>query len=483
MEGFWARMRAGHVKPRGRRREVKPLASRMCPAILVVLVTLLALSSPLYAEESATRRYPTYVTPFDLATRDDLLFGRLVEKLVVGDDPAEWGILSGVAERLGTWLSDYISAQRIADVITSGMPIEGQPPIRPLDDMVADCARVLHVEKPLVYVRNSPFTTAYATEFSGRGVIVLTSGLVRLYDQHPEELRFVVGHELGHLKCGHVRTKTAAYGILSAVQSINPAVVPDEYQVVLPTLALGRLFTWSREAEISADRAGLVCCQDANVASQALLRLQHGLGGNESILEGEGFDPGEVVKQFEQWQSRPFVEFVVKLKETSLEHPFIPERLAALKAWAETGACEQILARTKSPNEQLLIVFNELGVGPVGAEDATVHPYVVAYEGHEALFATTTVKNSLRPKWTNLQCVRRCTAGQPVYFEIFDDGWTTDTVIGGFVVYPTKGQTVYSVPILWDWKESTSVSRQGLAEVRVEFRERTTAEKSQEVTP
>ena len=72
-------------------------------------------------------------------------------------------------------------------------------------------------------------------------------------------MRAVVEHELGHVVCGHLELKQKAFGLLAAVQAINIVVVPDKYQAVLPTLGLGRLYTWCRESEISADRAGLLC--------------------------------------------------------------------------------------------------------------------------------------------------------------------------------------------------------------------------------
>ena len=85
---------------------------------------------------------------------------------------------------------------------------------------------------------------------------------------------------------------------MAAVQAINVAVVPDKYQAVLPTLGLGRLYTWCRESEISADRAGLLCCGEPKVAYQAIMRLQHGLNPDSPWIDPEAkdFDPEAVIK-------------------------------------------------------------------------------------------------------------------------------------------------------------------------------------------
>ena len=55
----------------------------------------------------------------------------------------------------------------------------------------------------------------------------------------------------------------------------------------------------------------------------------------------------------------------------------------------------------------------------------------------------------------------------------------TDTFIGGFVIYPdgrdaklnAAGELIaeYTGKILWDWKESQSISRPGYARVQVRF--------------
>ena len=281
---------------------------------------------------------PVPITPYDIATGDDLLFAHMLAPLVKGD-VADWPILGGLGKQVGTWVDQFVDAQQVANIITVTFPVEGQPALRPLDRVAEECAETLGVPKPAVHVRNSPFAQAYVVHAFDRDHLVLTSGLLNLYAGRPEELKFVVGHELGHVKCGHQDLKNKAFGLLSAVQAINLAVVPDKCQAVLPTLGLGRLYTWCRESEISADRAGLLCCGEPRVAYRAIMRLQHGLNADSPWIDPEkpDFDAEGVIKDFQQWQYRPFVRLIVDLKRHALVHPFVPERLAALKAWADTG--------------------------------------------------------------------------------------------------------------------------------------------------
>jgi Zn-dependent protease with chaperone function len=140
---------------------------------------------------------------------------------------------------------------------------------------------------------------------------VLTSGLLNLYAGRPEELRFVVGHELGHDLCGHLELGTRAFGVLAAVRAIDLAAVPDRLQGALPTLGLGRVYTWCRESEVSADRAGLLCCGGPKAAYQAVMRLQHGLSPDSPWVDPEApdFDAEKLIQGFRQWQYQPLERF------------------------------------------------------------------------------------------------------------------------------------------------------------------------------
>lgn len=107
-----------------------------------------------------------------------------------------------------------------------------------------------------VYVKNNAEFQAYC--FPGvEGVIsvVLNSGLIQLCSQ--DELRFVVGHEVGHQLFNH---------------HLYPRVEETQNQVEkLNLLAL------LRAAEITSDRTGFVCVKNKETAFRAVLKLATGL--------------------------------------------------------------------------------------------------------------------------------------------------------------------------------------------------------------
>ncbi len=469
-----------------------PIRRRIPRTSPLILTTFAILTATGLAGPTSEPK-PQLITPYDLATRDDLLFAHLLAPLTKGD-VADWAILGGLGKQLGSWVDQFISAQQVANIITEAFPVEGQPALRPLEQLVEECAGTLGVAKPAVHVRNSPLTQAYVVRAFDQYHLVVTSGLLNLYANRPEELKFIIGHELGHVLCGHLELKHKAFGLLAAVQAINVAVVPDKYQAVLPTLGLGRLYTWCRESEISADRAGLLCCGESKVAYQAIMRLQHGLNQDSPWIDPDkaDFDAETVIKNFQQWQHQPFVKLILDLKRHVLVHPFVPERLAALKAWADTGAYRTILGRRVGAHVGQLIEVTKIQAYELAPEGRTIDPYVIVYDKDSQVLRTATASGLRAAQWRGFKSTdkgvdqpRTFHDGQPLFFEIWDDNYAYDTFVGGFAVYPDgrdaasdqSGDRVaeYTAKILWDWKEPQSVSRPGFARVTVRFQKRQSA--------
>ncbi|MFH1464304.1 MAG: M48 family metallopeptidase [Pseudomonadota bacterium] len=94
--------------------------------------------------------------------------------------------------------------------------------------------------------------------------IVVHSALLR--DFSLEQLRFVFGHELGHVVFGHSRF------------SVREIFARHEERG-MPAALASLLFRWSRAAEVSADRVGLLCSGKLPGAVSALFLTASGLQG------------------------------------------------------------------------------------------------------------------------------------------------------------------------------------------------------------
>jgi len=128
-----------------------------------------------------------------------------------------------------------------------------------------ECVERLSMDTPLeLYVFNSAqFNAMCFKPEEGRVFVMFSSALLEGFS--PKELQFVMGHEFGHHIYNH---HEIPIGYL-----VKGRQRPD------PKLAL-RLFAWSRNAEISADRAGAYCANDMYSVASALFKLSSGLTGD-----------------------------------------------------------------------------------------------------------------------------------------------------------------------------------------------------------
>lgn len=179
------------------------------------------------------------------------------------------------------------------------------------------CTEKLGLDLPLeIYVYSSPtFNAACVKPEDGRLFVMFSSSLLEAF--RDAELRFVMGHEIGHHVYGH---HDIPIGYILRGEQKPPA-----------SLAL-QLFAWSRYAEISADRAGAHCAEDLEGVARALFRLASGLTGDAvefqldeflsqvDAMQTEDAEPGQGAPM-EDWFST---------------HPFSPLRVKALKLYQDS---------------------------------------------------------------------------------------------------------------------------------------------------
>jgi Zn-dependent protease with chaperone function len=202
-----------------------------------------------------------------------------------------------------------------------------------INDMVRDGAYVLDLpEIPEVFVTQNPLVNAMALG-SDKPFIVINTGLVDLMDA--EELRTVVGHELGHVLSGHAVYRTMLFHLINLAARI--AWVPLGY-IGLRGIIWG-LEEWYRKSELSCDRAGLLASQDPDAARRVLMKLAG--GARLSELNSDAF-----MEQAHDYDAVPDVRDgllkILQLQGNS--HPFAVTRFAELTRWIDSGAYERILA-------------------------------------------------------------------------------------------------------------------------------------------
>lgn len=185
------------------------------------------------------------------------------------------------------------------------------PSLQKLTSAVAERA---NIAEPLeFYVYASPEINACVCRGKEHLLVMLSSAAVQSLTT--EELEFVVGHELGHALYGHLD--------MPVTLALNSGASVSEREAM-------KLLAWQRKAEISADRAGLVCCGCLDTAATAMFKLLSGLS-----IDGLKVNPHEFA---DQWAD---LAREVSLTEGGgawgLTHPFPTLRMKAMIHFWETG--------------------------------------------------------------------------------------------------------------------------------------------------
>jgi uncharacterized tellurite resistance protein B-like protein len=101
-----------------------------------------------------------------------------------------------------------------------------------------------------------------------------------------------------------------------------------------------RLLAWSRRAELSADRVGLLCCQSLNVAAHSFLKLSCGLTG-----EHVQFNLDDYLMQANDFQALSSSE--PDSRDLFTSHPFSPLRVIALQHFWNSQTLARLLGRAE----------------------------------------------------------------------------------------------------------------------------------------
>ena len=202
-----------------------------------------------------------------------------------------------------------------------------------LDAMLDDCVQVLDAPvRPELFVSQSPLVNAYTIGMD-TPFIVVTSGMYDLMTH--DEMRFVLGHELGHALSGHAVYRTMLMHLMRLASSFG--FIPLGGWALRAIVAA--LLEWQRKSELSGDRAGLLCCQDLDIAIRVELKLAG--GSHLDKLDTQAF----LAQAREYERSGDMRDGLLKLLNLELEsHPFSVLRAAALTKWVDTGGYGAILA-------------------------------------------------------------------------------------------------------------------------------------------
>ncbi|MFB0626222.1 M48 family metallopeptidase [Streptomyces sp. AB3(2024)] len=201
-----------------------------------------------------------------------------------------------------------------------------------LHEMLRDACYILDLEQvPLMYVQQDPRPNAMCIGLD-EPIIVVTTALVELLDE--EEMRAVIGHEVGHALSGHAVYRTVLLFLTNL--ALKVAWIP------LGTVAITAIVTalreWFRKSELSADRAGLLVGQDLNASMRGLMKLAggnhlHEMNVDAFLAQAEEYEAGGDLRD-------SVLKILNMLPRT---HPFTTVRAAELKKWSQNRDYQRIM--------------------------------------------------------------------------------------------------------------------------------------------
>lgn len=130
-----------------------------------------------------------------------------------------------------------------------------------------------------------------------------------------------IGHELGHVQNGHIFYATALHYLRhSAAFYVRWVVQP----------AIMALQAWSRRAEVTCDRAALLCVRDLDRTLQALVQLELG------VERGAAFSAEDYLRTVPDIKRG-----IGRYAELFRSHPDVPKRVQALRLFAGSAMYAQ----------------------------------------------------------------------------------------------------------------------------------------------
>jgi Zn-dependent protease with chaperone function len=173
----------------------------------------------------------------------------------------------------------------------------------------------LQVEPVNVFIVPSNQLNAYTFGVDSPKAMVLYSSLFKIMDM--DEIQFILGHEMGHVKLGHTWLNTLVGGIAGIPSPMGAALIME--------LAFR---WWNRACEYSADRAGVLACGRPNKAISALVKLETG----SAALTQAGMQ--NVIQTIEREDD----DVLHNLEELIASHPMIAKRINEIRNYSNTQA-------------------------------------------------------------------------------------------------------------------------------------------------
>jgi Zn-dependent protease with chaperone function len=213
----------------------------------------------------------------------------------------------------------YTSSRSQHDMLLQRATQVSEQTVPGMGEVILECTQRLQVEPVDIFVVSNRTLNAYTFGLATPKAVVLHNSLFRIMDRG--EIQFILGHEMGHVVLGHTWLNSLIGGM---------AGIPAPYAA---SYILALIFRWwNRSCEYSADRAGLLACDNPAKAVSALIKLEAGNSG----ISSEALE--RALQKIQAEDDDP-LSSLVELTDT---HPMIIKRIEQIRQYAATNGYKQI---------------------------------------------------------------------------------------------------------------------------------------------
>lgn len=208
------------------------------------------------------------------------------------------------------------------------------------EDCIPDLnTQLINVCKTLCYDEIPDFSLMWnyyittGTEGAMNPHITSMSGAIDLLTE--EEFSFLLGHEVGHQICGH-----KPYHMFLETLYI-PLINTIPGGEIWIGLVRSKLLNWYRYSDCTADRIGLLACQDIEVALRTMIKMSGVPKKYFSSINIDSFI--KQAKEFDTMFTGVAGNFVNYYSINTAFNPWLVTRAANLHKWYKSGDYDRII--------------------------------------------------------------------------------------------------------------------------------------------
>jgi Zn-dependent protease with chaperone function len=202
-----------------------------------------------------------------------LIWGAFLLFVIKADAKVFFGTMQIVSYVLGFLMFFFVSSLLFRANAMGNMVLVNEEQFPHIYEMVVDGSKKLGIQPPETFLYNSNgLLNAFARQTFGRQYLLLTSSIVDAITD--EQMKFIVGHELGHHAAGHLN-------LGGYILRFPARIVPFLHNA------------YSRQCEYTCDRLGLYVSRDLKSACQSIQMLGCGCQKLNTKLNLSAFEKQE----------------------------------------------------------------------------------------------------------------------------------------------------------------------------------------------